>query len=194
MVATNDMSGLLSERFVKNLFPIPPTNQFPLGVVAPPFELLNVQTGQFVKLSDYVGTPSATISKAGITIDRRPIVLAFTRIFTDRHYCPLCHPHIVAMNQSYEKIVQCGAEVLMITSTDKPQSENVIRDLGLKMPFLSDPTCQVFRMYRLGQALGAPLPAQFILDRTGQIRFRHLFSFLEPNASVDRLLSVLDAI
>jgi peroxiredoxin len=192
MVATNDMGGLISERFFKNLFPIPPTNQFPLGMFAPPFELLNVQTGQFIKLSDYVGTPTAHSSSVSVPIDRRPVVLAFTRIFTDRHYCPLCHPHIVSVNQAYEKFVQRGAEVLMITSTDKPQSENVIRDLGLQMPLLSDPGCQVFRMYRLGQALGAPLPAQFVLDRTGQIRFRHLFSFLEPNASVDRLLATLD--
>jgi peroxiredoxin len=184
MVATQDFSGLLSERFFKNLFPIPPTNQFPLGIFAPPFELLNVQTGQFVKLSDYVGVGATS----------RPTVLAFTRIFTDRHYCPLCHPHIVELNQAYEKFVQRGAEVLMITSTDKPQSEIVLRDLGLRLPLLSDPTCQVFRAYRLGQALGAPLPAQFVLDRTGQIRFRHLFSFLEPNASVDRLLAVLDTI
>lgn len=182
MVAATD--SLINERFVKNFFPIPPTNQFPLGIFAPPFDLLNVQTGQFIKLSDYVG----------LQRDSRPVVLAFTRIFTDRHYCPLCHPHIVAMNQSYEKFLQRGAEVLMITSTDKPQSENVVRDLGLQVPLLSDPTCQVFRMYRLGQALGAPLPAQFVLDRTGQIRFRHLFSFLEPNASIDRLLGVLDRI
>lgn len=184
MVATNDLNGLFSERFFKNFFPIPPTHQVPLGVFAPSFELLNVQTGQFVKLSDYVGMQT----------DSRPTVLAFTRIFTDRHYCPLCHPHIVAMNQAYEKFVQRGAEVLMITSTDKPQSEVVIQDLGIQMPLLSDPTCQVFRRYQLGQALGAPLPAQFVLDRIGQIRFRHLFSFLEPNASVDRLLGALDRI
>lgn len=178
MTTSTDFTSLLSERFVKNFFPIPATNQFPIGVFAPPFELLNVKTEQWTKLSDYVGV--------------RPVVLAFTRIFTEKHYCPLCYPHILAMNQAYEQFLQRGAEVLMITSTDEQQSKIVAQDLGLKMPLLSDPTCRVFRSYKLGQALGAPLPAQFVLDQTGSIRFRHLFSFLEPNASVERLLAALD--
>lgn len=116
------------------------------------------------------------------------LLLAFTRIFTEKHYCPLCFPHIQALNAAYEQFRQQGVEVLMITSTDQQQSQIVLQDLALKMPLLSDPTCRVFRQYQLGQALGAPLPAQFLLDRSGKIHFRHLFSFLEPNASVERLL------
>ena len=76
----------------------------------------------------------------------------------------------------------------MITSTDAKQSEIVVRDLGLKMPLLSNPNCRVFRMYHTGQALGAPLPAQFILDKTGKVQYKHLFSFIDHNASVDQLL------
>lgn len=180
MTTTVDLTGLFSERFARNFFPVPATNQFPLGIFAPPFELRQVQTQQVVKLADYLNV--------------RPVVLAFTRIFTERHYCPLCFPHIKAMNQAYEQFQQRGVEVLMITSTDEQQSQTVVQDLGLNMPVLSDATCQVFRLYQVGQALGAPLPAQFIVDRAGRIRFRHLFSFLEPNASVERLLTAVDAI
>jgi peroxiredoxin len=75
----------------------------------------------------------------------------------------------------------------MITSTDPQQSQQVQQDLGLTMPLLSDPACRVFRAYHVGQALGAPLPAQFLIDRQGRLLFRHLFSFLEPNASIERL-------
>lgn len=177
-MTTTDLTGLFSKRFAKNLFPIPATNQFPMGIYAPSFELLEVKSGQWIKPADYVGV--------------KPVILAFTRIFTDRHYCPLCHPHIGAMNQAYEQFVRRGVEVLMIASTDETQSKVVAHDLGLKMPLLSDPDCRAFRSYRLGQALGAPLPAQFVVDKTGRIRFRHLFSFLEPNASVERLLAVVD--
>ncbi|GAB4384917.1 MAG: peroxiredoxin-like family protein [Elainellaceae cyanobacterium] len=180
MTTTPDLTGLFSDRFAKNLFPVPATNQFPMGICAPPFELLEVKSGKRVKPSDY-----ATV---------QPIVLAFTRIFTDRHYCPLCHPHIKALNEAYEQFVQRGVEVLMITSTDADQSQIVAQDLGLKMPLLSDPDCKAFRSYQLGQALGAPLPAQFVLDRAGRICFRHLFSFLEPNASVERLLAAVDTV
>lgn len=174
---------LLSDRFFKNFFPVPATNELSLGSLAPPFQLMEVKTEQQVKLSDYVGNRLSEQSHGN-----RPVVLAFTRIFTEKVYCPLCYPHILALNAAYEQFVAQGAEVLMITSTDYRQSKVVLRDLGLKMPLLSDPSCRAFRKYQVGQALGAPLPAQFVLDRLGKIRDRHLFSFLEPNVSVERLL------
>ncbi|HEY9661178.1 MAG TPA: peroxiredoxin family protein [Allocoleopsis sp.] len=178
MTISTDFTGLLNDRFAKNLLPIPATNQFPLGSFAPLFELPQVQTNQLIRLVDYRGVS--------------PVVLAFTRIFTERHYCPLCYPHILALNQAYEQFRQRGVEVLMITSTDEWQSQRVAQDLDLKLPLLRNPDCRTFRQYKVGQALGAPLPAQFIVDRTGRIQFRHLFSFLDPNASVDRLLLALD--
>lgn len=184
MLISNDLDGLLNRRFVQNFFPIPATHRLPLGTLAPPFELLNVATRQKVRLVDYVAPRAAG--------SNRSVLLAFTRIFSEKHYCPLCYPHIVELNAAYEQFLQRGAEVLMITSTDLDQSQIVLEELGLKMPLLSDPTCRVFRRYQLGQALGAPLPAQFIIDATGKIRFRHLFSFIEPNASVERLLAALD--
>ncbi|MEL6779028.1 MAG: alkyl hydroperoxide reductase, partial [Cyanobacteria bacterium J06597_16] len=53
---------------------------------------------------------------------------------------------------------------------------------------LVDPSCRSFRQYGTGQALGAPLPAQFVLDADGKLRFQHLFSFAHTNASPERLL------
>ncbi|NJN57886.1 MAG: redoxin domain-containing protein [Leptolyngbyaceae cyanobacterium SL_5_9] len=189
MLTSTDFSGLFNKRFFNNFLPIPATNHFNIGTLAPPFQLLNVTTGQQVRLADYTGN-----RREDAEASNRPVVLAFTRIFTEKQYCPLCFPHIKAMNESYEQFQTRGVEVLMITSTDDRQSKSVIRDLHLKMPLLSDPTCRVFRAYQVGQALGAPLPAQFVLDQSGKIRFRHLFSFLEPNASVERLLSAVDAL
>lgn len=189
MLSFADYRTLFNRRFWDNAFPIPATNQFSMGSLAPPFELLNVKTRQNVKLRDYVGKKSMDDD-----VWNRPVFLCFTRIFTEKVYCPLCHPHLMALNAHYDEFVQRGADVLVITSTDERQSEQVVSDLGLKMPLLSDPSCRVFRMYRVGQALGAPLPAQFLVDSTGKIRFRHLFSFLEPNASVERMLVALDRI
>jgi peroxiredoxin len=186
-LTSTDFRGLLNQRFFKNLMPIPATNQFKIGSLAPPFQLLNVTSGQRVKLLDYTGSTDPDLEAWN-----RPVILAFTRIFTEKQYCPLCYPHIIAMNEAYPQFVQRGAEVLMITSTDERQSKLIVRDLGLKMPLLCDPSCRVFRTYQVGQALGAPLPAQFVLDQQGKIRDRHLFSFLDPNASVDRLMAALD--
>jgi peroxiredoxin len=179
MQTSPPLDGLLSRRFVQNFLPIPATNRFPLGTVAPPFELVNVATGEKLRLLSYLG---------------QPVLLAFTRIFTEQHYCPFCFPHLLELNQAYEQFQQRGIEILLISSTDPAQSQVVLQDLGLKMPLLSDANCRSFRLYQTGQALGAPLPAQFLLDAAGRVRFRHLFSFIEPNASIQRLLLASDTL
>ena len=179
MLTSTDFSGLLNQRFFANFFPIPATSELAIAQPTPGFDLPDITHGQRVKLSDYRD---------------RPVILAFTRIFTEKQYCPFCFPHIKALNETYEKFTSRGVEVLMITSTDERQSQIVVRDLNLKMPLLSDPSCRVFRAYGTGQALGAPLPAQFVLDAQGKLRFKHLFSFLEHNASVEELLAMVDTL
>ncbi|MEC4812115.1 MAG: redoxin domain-containing protein [Scytonema sp. PMC 1069.18] len=167
-------NGLFSQRFFRNFLPIPASNKLQLGLITPDFQLPDITNGTLVKLSDYRS--------------KQPVLLALTRIFTEKHYCPFCYPHIKALNENYEKFQKRGVEVLMITSTDERQSKIVVKDLSLKMPLLSDPSCRVFRAYKVGQALGAPLPAQFLLDKEGKLRYKHLFSFLDHNASVEKLL------
>ncbi|MGK7960845.1 peroxiredoxin family protein [Crocosphaera sp.] len=174
MLTSTDFTGLVNRRFFNNFLPIPGNNQITLGTIAPNFILPDITNNNTVKLSDY--------------FYQKPVILAFTRIFTEKQYCPFCYPHIISLNKYYERFLDRGVEVLMITSTDAKQSEIVVRDLGLKMPLLSNPDCRVFRLYHTGQALGAPLPAQFILDQTGKVQYKHLFSFLDHNASVDQLL------
>lgn len=180
MLTSTDFSGLLNERFFRNFLPIPAISELKLGETTPSFELPDVTHKCQVKLLDYIGA--------------RPVILAFTRIFTEKQYCPLCFPHIKALNQNYQQFTRHGVEILMITSTDYKQSQKVIQDLGLEMPLLSDPKCSVFRAYGVGQALGAPLPAQFVLDRQGKLRFKHLFSFLSPNADIQILLNAIDTL
>lgn len=174
MLTSSDFSGLLNERFFRNFLPIPATNNLVLGKTTPEFILPDITNSKLVKLSNFKGN--------------QPVILAFTRIFTEKQYCPLCFPHIKALNENYQQFKNRGVEVLLITSTDERQSQKVVTDLSLKMPLLSDPSCGVFRAYNVGQALGAPLPAQFVLDKAGKLCYKHLFSFLDNNASVETLL------
>ena len=178
MLNIGDLKNLLDDRFLKNVFPIPATSPWSLGSVPPDFELPDITNGRLVKLSDYKS--------------QQPIVVAFTRIFTEKHYCPLCKPYIKAIKENYQQFTSRGAELLMIVSTTAQQSQVVVNDLGLTLPLLSDPDCKAFRAYEVGQALGAPLPAQFVLDKDGVVRYQHLFSFLDHNAGVETLLNVLD--
>jgi peroxiredoxin len=178
MSGTNKFKGLFNRRFFDNLLPIPAQNELALGSIAPEIQIYDIRNDRQIKLSDYRGV--------------QPVVLYFTRIFTDRQYCPFCYPHIQAMNDRYQEFVDRGMEVLMITSTDRDQSKIVVQDLNLKMPLLSDPSCARFRRYHVGQALGAPLPAQFVVDREGRIIFQHLFSFIQHNAGIDVLLDSIE--
>jgi peroxiredoxin len=177
MVLTFNDSGLFNERFFRNFFPVPASSSLNLGETTPDFALPDITNGRLVKLSDYRG--------------KQPVILALTRIFTEKHYCPVCYPHIKALNENYEQFTNRGVEVLMVTSTDERQSQIVASNLKLKMPLLCDPNCNVFRSYGVGQALGAPLPGQFVLDRQGKLRYKHLFSFLDHNASVEKLLEAI---
>jgi peroxiredoxin len=178
MLTSTDFRGLLTPRFFANFLPLPASNAFVQGGLTPSFDLPNITQGNRVKLTDYRG--------------QKPVVLAFTRIFTEKQYCPFCFPHIKELNERYAEFRDRNLELLLITSTDERQSQIVVRDLGLQMPLLSDPGCQVFRAYQTGQALGAPLPAQFVLDAAGRLRYKHLFSFIDHNAGVDRLLQIVD--
>jgi peroxiredoxin len=177
MLTSTDFSGLINGRFVSNFFPVPATSPLVLGQKPPDFLLPDITHKTTVRLSDYRG--------------KQPVILAFTRIFTEKQYCPLCYPHLVELNEKYEQFTEQGIEILTIVSTDNRQSRHVVQDLGLKMPVLSNPSCDVFRSYRVGQALGAPLPAQFVLDIEGKLRYKHLFSFLSANAPIEKLFNTI---
>lgn len=180
MLTANSVSNLLNARFFRNFVPIPATNSIKVGQRTPDFLLPDITNQSTIQLSNYW--------------EKQPVVLAFTRIFTDKQYCPLCYPHIVDLNKNYDKFVAKGVEVLMITSTDTRQSRQVVKDLGIKMPLLSNPSCDIFHLYQVGQALGAPLPAQLVLDQTGKLCYKHLFSFLSPNARTEELLSWAESV
>ena len=170
-------TGLFNNRYVSNFIPRPPSQVPAVGEFAPDFSLPCIGGGR-VQLSDYRG--------------QQPVVLAFTRIFTEKLFCPFCYPHIQELKVGYQDIRDRGAELVMIASTDLVQSQQVVDQLGLPYPFVFDPDCTAFRRYGVGQALGAPLPAQFVVNRAGRITFCHLFSFIDSNAQSETILAELD--
>ncbi|MEO0405908.1 MAG: redoxin domain-containing protein [Cyanobacteria bacterium P01_A01_bin.135] len=183
MLTSTNFTGLINPRFFKNLLPVPASRRVQTGALAPPFQCPAV-SGEMVRLREFVGPGSR----------QQPVLLVFTRIFTEHQYCPLCYPHIVALRDAYAELTARGVALLMVTSTDAEQSAVVASDLKLPMPLLMDPSCHGFRAYGTGQALGAPLPAQFLIDGEGYVRFHHFFSFLEPNASLERIHQAIDSL
>ncbi|XGB41168.1 MAG: peroxiredoxin family protein [Nodosilinea sp. LVE1205-7] len=107
---------------------------------------------------------------------------------------PFADPHILGINQAYAQFRQAGAELFMLTSLGRREAQAVVEDLQLTLPLLADETGQSFKTYFTGQALGAPLPGQFVLDVQGRLRYAHLFSFLDHNAAPETLLAVLETL
>jgi peroxiredoxin len=171
-------TGLFNRRFAANFIPLPPFGVPKVRAIAPDFSLPIVGKNENIQLSDYRG--------------KQPVVLAFTRIFTEKLFCPYCYPHIQELKQRYQEFKDKGAELLMISSTDAVQSQQIVEQLGLPYPFLYDLDCSIFRRYGVGQALGAPLPAQFVINQEGYITWKHLFSFIDGNAESNIILTELD--
>lgn len=171
-------TGLFNRRFASNFIPLPPGQVPAVGSTAPDFALPIIGGDNLIRLSDYQG--------------KQPVIIAFTRIFTETLFCPYCYPHIQDLKERYQELKNKGAELLMITSTDPVQSQQIVNQLSLPYPFLYDPDCRIFRLYGVGQALGAPLPAQFVINQEGCIAFRHLFSFIDGNAESETILTELD--
>ena len=139
---TASTSQVVTPNFLRYLLPVPARLALPIGSIAPDFALWDATHDRIVRLANWRG--------------KQPVVLAFTRIFAEEVYCPFCFPHIVAMNEAYDQLRNAGAEVWMITSTNRRQSRGVVDDLQLRLPLLCDPAGTTFRAYHTGQALGAP--------------------------------------
>ncbi|WOD41938.1 peroxiredoxin family protein [Nodosilinea sp. E11] len=160
--------------------PRPPRFALPLGQIPPDFALWDVTHQRTVRLANWRG--------------KQPVVLIFGRILAELAYSPQRYLDLVAINQAYPQFRNAGAEVLVITATVRRQGQAVVDDLKLTLPLLSNETGATFRAYHTGQALGAPLPAQFVIDAQGRLRYSHLCSLLHPNASPERLLTVLETL
>lgn len=157
--------------------PLPPRLGLPLGQISPDFALWDATYQRTVRLANWRG--------------KQPVVLLFCRLLAEVAYSPQRYASLVAFNQAYEQFRNAGAEVLAIGHLPQRQAQAAVADLSLQLPLLCDPTRTSFRAYHTGQALGAPLPAQFVLNAQGRLRYCHLFSLLHPTTPPETLLAAL---
>ncbi|MGF1517569.1 MAG: peroxiredoxin family protein [Nodosilinea sp.] len=173
-------SPLTTAAFWRYWLPLPPSAVLPLGQISPDFALWDATYQRTVRLANWRG--------------KQPVVLIFCRVLVELAYSSHRCAYLGAMNQAYARFRDAGAEVLVITNTVQRQGQAIVADLGLTLPLLSDDSGATFRAYSTGQALGAPLPAQFVLDAQGRLRYGHLFSLLHRQASPEALLTVLESL
>lgn len=165
-------------KFIENIFPRPAKRTIKVGDVAPAFSLLEA-SGKAFNLRDFLG---------------KRVLLVFTRIYTDKIICPLCYPHLASLKKDFPKFSALDTEVVVINTTSADMTCEMAAQAGFPFTMLSDENWEVFKLYGLGAAAGAPLPGQFIIGRDGRILFIYLCDrFPNPPANAE-MLSLLKKI
>jgi len=86
-------------------------------------------------------------------------------------WCAPCRLEMPTMEKAYQKYKGKGLEILAVSIDAGPKSavKNFMEELGLTFPALLDPKMQVLHLYRL-----SAIPASFLIDKQGVIRFKEL--------------------
>ena len=139
---------------------------------------------------------SRLISSANL-IESGPFVISFNR----GHWCSFCRLELLALNDIYPQIQQCGGELVSIMPERAPSVLQLLEGYTINFPILTDMDngyaleCGI--MISLGQALRdaftakgkdlgrfqgndgwfAPIPATFIIGRDGRIACQ----FVDPD-------------
>ena len=157
-----------------------------LGAKAPEFELPD-QEGNTVRLSELVG--------------RHPLLLIFVR----GDWCPGCHMMLRTYERKRARFLEKGIHVVAIGPDNIEVNKDMVRRIGVSYKMLSDSEQRVSGQYgvvynnplvELGvdYAEGIPLPASFLLDANGIVRYvsrpDRVGEFLDP----ELIFGVLDRI
>lgn len=119
-----------------------------------------------------------------------PTVLVFYRSAG----CGLCRVHLGEIQSNIEGYRQQGASVVGVTLDLPPRSEGLVAELGLSFPLLSVDSATFSEWEVLNPEQGVTLPATYIVDRDGVIRFRHVGRNAADRASAAAVMTVLQSI
>jgi peroxiredoxin len=75
------------------------------------------------------------------------------------------------LRDNYSEFERRGVHLLVVSSTDLEMTSFVAETLRAPYPVLSDGEWSVFHRYGTGSAMGVPLPASFVIDAAGVIRW-----------------------
>ncbi len=133
-----------------------------IGSKAPLFELPDT-TGKTVKLSDYIG--------------RNHVLLVFIR----GDWCPSCHIMIRTYEKQSEKFQAKNIVAISIGPDSREVNKEMVSRFGWKNLVLSDHLQQTAMSYGIRikpnidpvteYAEGPPMPATFLVDKTGIVRY-----------------------
>jgi len=147
-------------------------------------------------------------------LERGPVVVVFYR----GGWCPYCNIHLAELRESLDEIKALGASLIVISPQRPDDSLSFAERLDLDFDVLSDPDQQTIRDYRLqfplpdelrdlyrqmGMGLDEqnadgswdlPVPATFVLDRTGIVRAAQVDPDYKVRMSAAAVLEALRAL
>jgi peroxiredoxin len=121
---------------------------------------------------------------------REPTVVLFYRGAD----CGLCRLRLEQLQAHLPAYRRSGARVIAVTLDPPEVSRRLIDGMQLDFPVISVPP-EVFQEWEvLHPEHGLPLPAAYILDRSGAIRFRHIGRNAADRTTDAGLLTVLESL
>jgi peroxiredoxin len=128
-----------------------------IGDPAPPFVLPDLYGG--------------ALSLGGV-LERRPALV----VFAPGSWSPGMRHQLAELDSQCERLRATGVEVIMVVSQDLPRLRRALGSRRPRFPVLADERRSVVRDYGVYRALSldgiaVTLPAVFLVDRAGSIRF-----------------------
>jgi peroxiredoxin len=146
-----------------------------VGAAAPDFSLPTADGGSF----------SLASARA-----EGPVVLVFFR----GHWCPHCRKQLSELEARKADFAAQGAK-LVVVSVDGPEdSAKLAEKLTLTLPIASDPKAEVLAAYEVVDvANGIALPATYVIDGAGTVRYLYLGDKAADRPPVDDVLAAVTA-
>jgi peroxiredoxin Q/BCP len=146
-----------------------------VGDRAPDFSLTS-QTGETVKLSDFLGKKAVVV------------------YFYPKDDTPGCTAESCAFRDSYEVFKEAGAEVIGISGDSTQSHQQFASKYNLPFILLSDPNNKVRKLFGVPSTLFIlPGRVTYVIDKEGIVR--HIFdSMLDFKGHVDQSLKTLESV
>lgn len=160
------------------------------GQSAPPAPEIAIGTEEGLRAPELRGLRGDSSTFVASFAEGRPAVLIFYRSAD----CGLCRVQLLDLQRNFSAYSDENAEVLGIT-LDSPQRNLVLEeDLALPFDLISVDTATFRAWGALSDSSGAPLPATYVVDPQGIVRFRQIGRNASDRASDADLVTVLHRI
>ncbi len=95
-------------------------------------------------------------------------------VFYRGAYCGLCRERLRALQEHLAAYRAAGVWVVAVTLDTPPEIQRTVQQLGLEFPVVAADTATFAAWGALDAERRTALPASFLLDSLGVIRFRHV--------------------